>query len=178
MAVGDSGMVPARMSALSVAFLGMWVVIGLGVFLVALFGGPSGARERILHSQTRRGRRAAALLVAAVFVGMGVAVPALVVAGNEGNDQAGAARTKLTASQERGRELFGRTCNQCHTLAAANTVGQVGPNLDELKPSQALVLDAIRSGRARGAGRMPAALLQGQDARDVASFVAAVAGKQ
>jgi mono/diheme cytochrome c family protein len=90
----------------------------------------------------------------------------------------GPARVKLTLAQERGRELFGRSCQQCHTLAAANAVGQVGPNLDRLKPTEDVVLDAIEQGRARGEGRMPADLVQGQDARDVASFVAAVAGKQ
>ena len=158
--------------------MGIWVAAGLAVFLVALFGGPSQARERVLHAQTRRARRVIALIVAVVFVGMGVAVPALVVAGNEGANKAGAARVPLTAAQKRGRELFGQTCNECHTLAAANTVGQVGPNLDERKPNRDLVLDAIRNGRARGNGRMPAQLLQGGDAQDVASFVAAVAGKE
>ncbi|MFL5820978.1 MAG: c-type cytochrome [Solirubrobacteraceae bacterium] len=166
------------MGALPLAFLGAWILIALGLFLVALLGGPSRARERLLHSQTRRGRRVVGALIAAVFLAMGVAVPALVVARSGHKDRAGAARVRLTAAQERGRQLFGHTCNQCHTLAAANTVGEVGPNLDKLKPPRALVLDAIRNGRARGKGRMPAALLQGRDAADVASFVAAVAGKQ
>jgi len=166
------------MGALPLAFLGVWVLLGLALFLVALFGGPSRARERLLHSQTRRGRRVTGTAIAAVLVAMGIAVPALVVANSGHEDQAGAARVHLTDAQERGRQLFGQTCNQCHTLAAANTVGQVGPNLDKLKPNRALVLDAINHGRARGKGRMPAQLLQGRDAQDVASFVAAVAGKQ
>ena len=53
------------------------------------------------------------------------------------------------------RELFGRTCNQCHTLAASKTVGRVGPNLDDLRPPKSLVLNAIEQGPARGVGRMP-----------------------
>ena len=53
-----------------------------------------------------------------------------------------------------------------------------GPNLDQLKPPKALVLDAVLNGRQRGAGTMPAGLYTGQDAEDVASYVAAVAGKQ
>ena len=173
-----SGIVPARMGALPLAFIGLWAILGLTLFLVALFGGPSQARERVLHSQSRRGRRLTALLIVVVFVGMGVAVPALVVADNEDDNVAGAARVELTPSQERGQQLFGRNCNQCHTLAASDTVARVGPNLDKLKPNKALVLDAIAKGRARGMGRMPAQLVQGEDANDVASYVAAVAGRQ
>ena len=45
-------------------------------------------------------------------------------------------------------------------------------------PARTIVLDAIDKGRARGAGTMPADIVQGQDAEDVADFVAAVAGKQ
>lgn len=171
-------MVPARMGALPLAFIGVWVVIGVLLFLVALSGGPSRARERMLQSQTRRGRRVTGVVIAAVIVGMGIAVPALVIAQSGHKDQAGAARVHLNAAQQQGQELFGHTCNQCHTLAAANTVGKVGPSLDQIKPNQALVLDAINHGRDRGKGRMPAQLLQGRDAQDVASFVAAVAGKQ
>ncbi|HEX2397956.1 MAG TPA: cytochrome c [Solirubrobacteraceae bacterium] len=166
------------MGALPLAFLAVWVLVGLALFLVALFGGPSRARERLLQSQTRRGRRVTGAVLVAVLVGMGIVVPALVVANSGHKDRAGAAQVRLTDAQERGRALFGRTCNQCHTLAAANTVGQVGPNLDKIKPNQALVLDAIVHGRDRGKGRMPAQLLQGRDAQDVASFVAAVAGRQ
>lgn len=158
-------------------FIGGWVLLGLVVFFIAVSGGPRRARER-LYGQSRGARRATIAVVTVVFVGMGIAVPALVIAGNEQDDEAGRARVKLNASQERGRELFGRTCNQCHTLAAAHTAGTIGPNLDKLKPPRSLVLDAIVNGRARGQGRMPAQLLQGRDARDVASFVAAVAGRE
>ena len=38
------------------------------------------------------------------------------------------------------------------------------------------MLDAIINGRARGVGRMPAGLYSGQDAQDVAAYVAKVAG--
>jgi mono/diheme cytochrome c family protein len=163
---------------MAVAFIGIWIAIGLAIFLVALGGGPRRAREQMLSLRTRPARRAFAIVIAAVYVGLGVAIPAVVIAGNHNADQAGQARIKLTPSQEHGRELFGRICQQCHTLAEANAVGKVGPNLDTLKPPKALVLDAILNGRARGAGRMPAGLYQGKDAQDVASFVAAVAGRQ
>jgi mono/diheme cytochrome c family protein len=158
-------------------FIGAWVLLGLTVFFIAISGGPRGARER-LYGQSKVSRRVIATVVALVFVGMGIAVPALVIAGNERDDEAGAARIKLSKSQERGRELFGQVCQQCHTLKAANAVGMTGPDLDQLKPPKSLVLDAIINGRARGQGTMPAGLYTGQDAEDVASFVAAVAGKQ
>jgi mono/diheme cytochrome c family protein len=168
-------MVPAPMGAL--LFIGGWILLGLVVFFIAISGGPRRAREQ-LYAEGRLARRARLLLVLAVFVVMGVAVPALVIAGNERDDEAGRARVKLSPAQERGRELFGTTCNQCHTLKAANTVGTIGPDLDKLKPPRSLVLDAILKGRSRGQGRMPAQLLQGRDAEDVASFVAAVAGRE
>jgi hypothetical protein len=171
-------MLLAVLTGVSLAFLGLWILLGVGVLLIALYGGPAGARERVLHSQSRRGRRLTGMVIAIVFVGMGVAVPAIVIASNEDDTEAGTARVRLTADQEHGRELFGQRCQLCHTLAAANAVGKVGPNLDKLKPNKALVLDAIDHGRARGAGRMPADLVQGEDAEDVASFVAAVAGRQ
>ena len=41
---------------------------------------------------------------------------------------------------------------------------------------KALVLSAIKEGRARGLGQMPALLYQGKEAEEVADFVAAVAG--
>lgn len=166
------------MGALPLAFLAAWVVLGLILVVIAMYGSAGRARERTLQSQSRRGRRVTALVIATVFVVMGVAVPALVVASNEDDNRAGAARVELTPAQQRGRELFGQSCNQCHTLAAANTVGKTGPDLDRLKPNKAVVLAAIEQGRARGMGTMPADIVQGQEADDVASFVAAVAGKQ
>jgi mono/diheme cytochrome c family protein len=75
-------------------------------------------------------------------------------------------------SGEAGAQLFNSTCGGCHTLAAADTEGVVGPNLDELQPSREEVLGAIDS----GPGAMPANLLQGPDAETVADFVAENAG--
>lgn len=161
----------------ALVFIGFWIVLGLIVFGVALSGGPRAARRDVVQSHSRRGRRTASLILAAAFLGFGIALPTVVIASNHHDDKAGQQGIKLTAAEEHGRELFGHTCNQCHTLAAANTVGRTGPNLDMLRPPKALVLDAIQKGRARGIGRMPAGLLQGQNARDVAAFVAKVAGR-
>ena len=68
---------------------------------------------------------------------------------------------------------FTSTCGGCHTLADAGTKGAVGPNLDQLKPDEARVEHQI----ANGGAVMPPKLLTGQDAKDVAAYVAAVAGK-
>jgi hypothetical protein len=165
------------------AFIGFWVVVGLGVFFVAMRGGPRGARES-LHSESKLGQRAVMLAVVAAFI-FGLAVPVFVLTAN-GNDKAsaGIGGVHLNAEQQHGRVLFSDSCAVCHTLQGANAVGRVGPNLDVRLGSQisteagrrALVLSAIAEGRARGNGDMPAQLYQGHDAESIADFVAAVAG--
>jgi cbb3-type cytochrome c oxidase subunit III len=99
--------------------------------------------------------------------------------------------------QDNGRKLFVSKCGGCHTLAAAGTSGTVGPNLDDsfaqaradgFKESsiEDIVLDQIRipgqyaTGNASNElqANMPANLVTGQDAQDVAAFVAANAGKE
>lgn len=160
---------------MAIGFIIFWVLLGLGVFFVAVRGGPRGAREAI-HTESRASRRTIGVVVV-VLIAFGVAVPALVLAFN-GADKAsvGPGGVTLNAEQQHGRVLFATSCATCHTLRAAKAVGRVGPNLDILRPPQALVLDAIAKGRARGMGQMPALLYQGRDAQAVASFVAAVAG--
>ncbi|HWK16517.1 MAG TPA: c-type cytochrome [Solirubrobacteraceae bacterium] len=170
-----------------ILFLGFWVVLALGLFFVAARGGLGGARNT-LQAQSRGGRRAAAVTFAFIFIAFGVVIPAVTLAGNHRNSSKQYAGVSLNASDKRGRELFGEHCGFCHTLAAANAVGKVGPNLDVLQPPQSLVLHTINYGCLQNApssdpqtclgyGTMPAALVQGQDATDVANFVARVAGK-
>jgi mono/diheme cytochrome c family protein len=160
----------------TVIFLLAFVLIGLGVFFVAISGGPSGAGARI-HSQSRAGRRVALLGFALALVVLGFGIPAAVIALEKNSDSIPAVDvSSLTAAQQRGRILFGNRCAACHTLKAADAVAQVGPNLDQLKPPKALVLNAIANGRT-GNGNMPAQIYEGQDAQDVADFVSTVAGK-
>jgi mono/diheme cytochrome c family protein len=155
----------------------LFVVLGLGTLFVAMSGGARGVPDT-LHTQSRGGRRAVMVAVTVVIVGLGLAIPIWVGASNGDNHAKRApGGLTLTASQVHGRELFARNCATCHTLRAANAVGVVGPNLDNLHPPAALVLDAIQFGRARGNGQMPAGLLVGQDSKDVANFVQAVAGR-
>jgi cytochrome c6 len=81
----------------------------------------------------------------------------------------------LSQAQLHGRELFVQNCGSCHTLDAAGTVGQIGPDLDDISITEEDVRRAIRIG-GRGSGNMPPNLVTGQDALDVASFVAVSAG--
>jgi mono/diheme cytochrome c family protein len=73
-------------------------------------------------------------------------------------------------------QQFATSCGGCHTLAAANTMGTVGPNLDQTAPSKAQVLSAIQKG-GLGSGTMPPGLLQGTEAEQVSDYVATSAGK-
>ena len=162
---------------LALGFVALFLIIGLTVFFVAFRGGPKGPPPSAADRRRRMGRPFL-LLLAVVFVGFGVVIPALVLSYNAG-DQADAAAggVKLTAAEEDGRDVFKERCSTCHTLDDAGAVGMVGPDLDNLRPPAALTLDAINKGRARGQGQMPAQLVTGGDARDVANYVGKVAGR-
>jgi cytochrome c5 len=162
----------------TIAFLAFWLVVGLVLFFIALRGGPRGARAT-LQSQSRAGRRTANVVFAVFYLAVGVAVPVLLLTGNHDSADAHVNGTtiKLTKQEEDGRAIFGERCGSCHTLAAANASGKVGPNLDSLKPPKSLVEDAVERGRQRGNGTMPAGIVQGSDVAAVSAFVAAVAGR-
>jgi plastocyanin len=84
-----------------------------------------------------------------------------------------------------GKELFVQKCGSCHVLARANTRGVQGPSLDAAFAAaradglgegtiEGVVQDQIAQTR-RGS-IMPEGLVTGQDAKDVAAYVALVAG--
>ena len=88
-----------------------------------------------------------------------------------------------TADTQAGKALFTSKCAGCHTLGDAGATGTIGPNLDAaFGPSrsqgfkqstiQNVVLLQIRD----ASKPMPENLVKGQDAQDVAAYVAAVAG--
>jgi mono/diheme cytochrome c family protein len=81
----------------------------------------------------------------------------------------------LSAAEEHGRDLFIERCGSCHTLDAAGTVGEIGPNLGDISVTEEDVRRAIMIG-GTGSGNMPQNLVTGKDAQDVAAFVAANAG--
>jgi mono/diheme cytochrome c family protein len=162
----------------TLVFVLAFLAIGLSVVLAAMRSGrpPAGSRP-----ESRGARRAWGLGIGLVILVVGIGLPLLVLISN-GEDHAkrGAGGVDLNASQTTGRRLFAEKCATCHTLSGSNAVGRVGPNLDtlnggDLKP--AFVLDAIKNGRARGNGAMARDLVQGQDATDVANFVAAAVGQ-
>jgi mono/diheme cytochrome c family protein len=155
----------------------VFVALGITVLFVAMSGGPGGARRR-MASQSRGTRRLALINFVIGLLVLGLGIPAAVIATvDRRNDVPEANVRNLTKAEKTGRQLFGERCAYCHTLEAANAVAQVGPNLDNLRPPKGLVLDAIHNGRARGNGQMAADLVEGEDAEDVASFVAKAVGQ-
>jgi mono/diheme cytochrome c family protein len=152
-----------------------FVVAGVVVIFIAFSGGPSAAREAYLG---RGGRMFSATMVL-LYVALGIAVPAAVIASRgEAEGGVGSLRTeKASKSDENGKELFISTCKSCHNLDAVQAEGVTGPDLDELGGvDKQRVLNAIKNG-GTGEDRMPANLLQGMDAQEVAAYVARVAGQ-
>jgi mono/diheme cytochrome c family protein len=131
--------------------------------------------------------------------GAGLVAAALLAAGCGTGGVASAGEPPDTQS---GQQLFTQACGSCHALSAAGTSGTIGPNLDnafaadvqEGYPQSVIenvVLDQIRLGSGpiatyttveNGKGLtpqtpMPANIVKGQDAIDVAAYVASVAGQ-
>jgi mono/diheme cytochrome c family protein len=158
-------------------FVLAWVLLGLGLLFVAFSGGRAGAAQQLM-STSRGARRLAVALFFVLLLVLGFGVPAAVIAAVSQNDSVPEANvTDLTASEQHGRELFGQRCVNCHTLEASNAIAEIGPNLDQLRPPKSLVLDALKNGRAQGNGQMAAGLYTGQDAEDVANYVAKAVGQ-
>jgi cbb3-type cytochrome c oxidase subunit III len=89
-----------------------------------------------------------------------------------------------SADADRGKQLFQSKCQGCHTLAAANAKGTVGPNLDEAFLydrrqgfKEVTIEQVVRDQIELAGGKMPANLVRGADADAVAAYVASVAGK-
>ena len=81
---------------------------------------------------------------------------------------------KLKGDPAAGKKLFTSAgCVGCHTLAAANATGTVGPNLDQSKPDYRRSTARVTLGK----GAMPSfkGQLSDQQIADVASFVVASA---
>jgi mono/diheme cytochrome c family protein len=157
------------------AFVVGFLALGAAVAFVAFNGGPSGARQAYLT----RGRRGFRIAIPILYVALGIAVPAIVLANGESGEGSGGALANKKGSTQfnHGRSLFRQACWSCHTLKAAGARGVTGPNLDDIGTvSKARVLSAIRIG-GTGQGRMPPGLYQGKDAAAVAEYVSSVAGR-
>ena len=86
------------------------------------------------------------------------------------------AGTGITAEQPTdGKSIFTANCGSCHTLADAGTTGTVGPNLDESRPPQELVVDRVTNGK----DAMPSFSdsLDEKQIQAVADYVSGAAGK-
>ncbi len=115
----------------------------------------------------------------------GIAVAALFAAGC-----GSVGYSEGTGDKAKGKELFTQKCGSCHTLANAGTKSQIGPNLDYAFLAsrrdglgESTIVQVVRgqiaypiTNTSTGAPGMPADLVEGQDAEDVASYVASVAG--
>ena len=171
------------------AFILFWVVLGLTVFFIAVRGGPQGTAGA-LRGPSLGVRRMSGLAFVVIYIGFGVAIPVAFLRGNNANANSQVGGITLNSGEKKGRILFGEHCAVCHTLAAANAVGKVGPNLDSLRPPASLVLHTINNGCLQkpptpnspeaclGQGNMPAGVVEGVDATNVSQFVAKVAGKE
>src|SRR3954454_11856601 len=102
---------------------------------------------------------------------------------------------QVASNLKDGQSLFQTNCGTCHTLYAAGTDGNYGPNLDELlaptgapepgptgekqaKSTPERVLNAQKEGvDSQVPGRMPPAILNPDQQKEVAEFVGTVAGE-
>ena len=104
---------------------------------------------------------------------------------------AGGCDAQEDADLERGRELFIAKCGTCHQLAEAATTAEVGPNLDQAFAAaraqgmdqdtiEGVVQSQVENPRPASPDQpniyMPAELVTGQDAENVAAYVGSVAG--
>jgi mono/diheme cytochrome c family protein len=122
-------------------------------------------------------------------VGRGL-VPAACVIAALAASGCGAVGRVTTADPSHGKRLFSSaakpsapSCASCHTLADAKSQGTVGPNLDDAFSSdksqgfsEQTLRDVVRGQIAYPEAPMPANLFRGQDAKDVAAYVAQCAG--
>ena len=102
----------------------------------------------------------------AVTAGLAVAGLAAGCGGAEGPAEPSTVRA--------GARVFAQAgCGTCHTLAAADSRAQVGPDLDQLQPDRDAVARQVREG---GGGMPPYAdRLSEEDIHLVAAYVAQVA---
>jgi cytochrome c6 len=84
--------------------------------------------------------------------------------------------TTAAAPTAEGKLIFGNAgCGGCHTLKDVGSTGNVGPNLDQLKPSKARVVKQVTNGgkiMPAFKGRLTKAQIDA-----VAAYVSSVAGK-
>jgi cytochrome c5 len=125
-------------------------VVFTGLAATLFWAAPRGKLNglaNVLYSQKKRTSTAINLTLALVMVGFGVVIPAIFLINNHDRGAtAGTGGITLTANEVNGRQLFGIHCAVCHTLSSASAVGKTGPNLDQLKPAYALIMNTLAYG--------------------------------
>jgi mono/diheme cytochrome c family protein len=113
------------------------------------------------------------------------AIPALLAAVVFAGCDAGTGGIEEGGSASNGKQLFLEECASCHSLADAGSQSTIGPNLDDAFAGvrqQGFKEDTIRNIVADqikyAVEPMPQNLVTGDDAADVAAYVASVAGKE
>ena len=111
----------------------------------------------------------------ATFAALFAAVTLAACGGDSDGGEATATPAGGQQSAANGQELFTQNCANCHTLAAAGANGQVGPNLDDLRPGP----DLVKSQTENGGGAMPSfkGKLSPEQIQAIADYVAENAGK-
>jgi mono/diheme cytochrome c family protein len=132
--------------------------------------------RRWATSRWRRARPRATALAAAGLAAVGVGA-----CGTQG------IQVSKSSSYYGGAKLFLQRCSGCHSLATVGAEGSAtsikdrirtnGPNFNFRKEQYGQVLFAIRNGGFSGA-IMPQNIVVGQEAREVAAFLAKYAGLQ
>lgn len=124
--------------------------------------------------QGKSGRRIGAGIVGLAFVAF--SVPAAL-------GHSGATTPKLIGSPTKGKGLFIANCGTCHTLKAAATLGNIGPNLNKLTPlAEATIITQINNGGSSLMSKAAAAkyttqmvgykgVLKATQINDIAAFV-------
>jgi mono/diheme cytochrome c family protein len=167
-------------------------VLGFGAvaaFVVRRFeeGSARNARTRLVRLRAMRRPLTALSLLLAVLALLAAgcggeevgATPETVVGSIPEETTTGAGEDlpalELEGDATAGKAVFASAgCTACHTLAAANSTGTVGPNLDDAKPSFELAVQRVTLGQ----GGMPSFKdqLEPQQIADVAQFVASSTG--
>src|SRR5919205_3939710 len=95
------------------ALIIFFLLLGAGVAFVAFSGGPGKAREAYLTS----GRRFFRVVMPILYIGLGIAVPAVVIAnGDQGEGGTPALAGKsISGNTAQGKTLFRQTCASCHS---------------------------------------------------------------
>src|SRR4051794_39434305 len=113
-----------------VLFLAPWLIVGALVLWLA-FRSASGSTPGTRAIRTSAGFR---LTLLAVYVGVGVLIPVLVLSDRPEGVGGTEPLASVTPSPELegGKALFRQNCASCHSLAAVNARGVTGPNLDQI----------------------------------------------